>query len=203
MNAYAPLDLASVLPGFTDPTTESQTAFRAIMNATAKPGTLAVFDNAFVPPQGINKAAGACLLTLADQDTKLWLDESLQIADLQSWLRFHTGAPLTSSAGESTFALIGDLTNMASLGGFDQGDAKYPDRATTVIVMVTSLTSGPSLTLKGPGIQAEAQIAPEGLNAAFWEERAELVSHFQFGIDLMLCAGNQLISIPRTTRVSF
>ena len=203
MNAAAPLDLSAVLPGFSDPTKNSQSSFRAIMNATAKPGTIATFIDAPVPPASINKAAGACLLTLVDQDTKLWLDSALAIQAPQDWVRFHTGAPITAMTGEAAFALISDLTSLPSLGDFHQGDAKYPDRATTLIIMLPNLTSGPKLELKGPGIETHIHVSPAGLYTAFWEERADLVSHFQFGIDLMLCADNQLISIPRTTRITF
>ncbi len=201
--AHATLDLATLLPGFADPTQDSQTCFRAIMNATAQPGTVARLRSAPIPPAGINKAAGAAILTLADQDTKLWLDQGLRTGEREGWIRFHTGAPFTSVHSEAAFALVADLAAMPDLGAFNQGDAKYPDLATTVIIMVPSLTSGTPVTLKGPGIQTKAQIAPEGLGSQFWEQRADLVAHFQFGIDLLICADDQLVSIPRTTRVSF
>lgn len=196
------LDLTNLLPGFSDPTIESQSCFREIMNATARPGIIVEFRTSPLPPQGLNKAAGAYLLTLADNDTSLWLDPSLRNKDIEGWLRFHTGAPFTQEPNEAILALIADLEIAQNLAHFNQGDAKYPDLATTVLVLVPSLTGGQALTLMGPGIEDKATIAPIGLSEVFWQNRAELVAHFQFGIDLILCADDQLISIPRTTRVT-
>jgi alpha-D-ribose 1-methylphosphonate 5-triphosphate synthase subunit PhnH len=196
-------DFSTLLPGFSDPVTQSQACFRSIMNATACPGTRAQFPSAPMPPEGLNKAASSCLLTLIDPETKLWLDPSLQADDIPSWLRFHTGAPFTTAPEQAAFALVLPVDGTVNLRRFNQGEAKYPDRATTVVIMLASLECGPSLTLRGPGIETELAIAPGGLSAAFWEERNELVSHFQFGIDLMLCAGDQMISLPRTTRITF
>jgi alpha-D-ribose 1-methylphosphonate 5-triphosphate synthase subunit PhnH len=201
--ATAPLDLAQLQPGFSDPARDSQASFRAIMTATSQPGKIAHFSHAPLPPTGINRAAGAALLTLADQDTKLWLDTTLRLPSIENWLRFHTGVPFTQSQSEAVFALISDVGPSIDLGKFHQGDAKFPDLATTVVVMVQGLAGGQSLTLRGPGIATQTQIAPTGLTSAFWDQRADLVSHFQFGIDLMICADDQLVSIPRTTRISF
>jgi alpha-D-ribose 1-methylphosphonate 5-triphosphate synthase subunit PhnH len=195
-------DFSTLLPGFLEPVAQSQICFRLIMTATACPGTLARFEGVPTPPAGLNKAAGACLLTLIDPETPLWLDPGLKGGDIPSWLRFHTGAPVTNIHSEAAFALVAPSDTALELSQFHQGDAKYPDRATTVIIMVPSLEGGPILTLRGPGIQTQTFIAPQGLSAVFWEERAQLVAHFQFGIDLMVCADDQLISIPRTTRIT-
>jgi alpha-D-ribose 1-methylphosphonate 5-triphosphate synthase subunit PhnH len=191
-----------LLPGFSDPTRESQTAFRAIMNATARPGLVADLSGAPMPPEGLGRAAGAVALTLVDQDTALWLDPALRDGAVETWLRFHCTCPLVATPIDAAFALIADPDAMPALEAFNQGDAKYPDQAATLILMVPALSGGPGLELRGPGIAEVTTIAPRGLSAAFWEARAELVAHFQYGIDLMLCAGDHLVSIPRTTRIS-
>ncbi len=202
MTTSTSLDLSRLLPGFADPTRESQAVFRAIMNATARPGTIADFSAAPTPPEGLNRAAGAAALTLIDQDTPLWLDPTLCGRAVETWLRFHCTCPLVDAPAEAAFALIGDLEAMPDLGAFNQGDAKYPDRAATLIVMVPALDGGPILELRGPGIADVAHCAVQGLAPTFWSARAELVAHFQYGIDLMLCAGDALMALPRTTRVA-
>src|SRR5690606_4453631 len=60
----AVLDLARVAPGFTDPVRQSQAVFRKVMDAVARPGTIA--DLAFAPdaPDGLARAAGAVALAL-------------------------------------------------------------------------------------------------------------------------------------------
>jgi alpha-D-ribose 1-methylphosphonate 5-triphosphate synthase subunit PhnH len=195
------LDLSQLLPGFSDPTRESQTAFRAIMNATARPGLVADLSGAPTPPEGLGRAAGAVALTLVDQDTALWLDPVFRNGAVETWLRFHCTCPLVEAPIDAAFALIADADKMPALDAFNQGDAKYPDQAATLILVVPSLTGGPVLEMRGPGIADVTTCAPRGLSAAFWGARAELVAHFQYGFDLMLCAGDQMVSIPRTTRI--
>ena len=198
----APLNLAELRPGFSEPVRDSQSVFRALLTATAQPGTVVELDKALTPPSGLNQAAAAVLLTLADQDTLVWLEPSLRGGAVESWLRFHTSCPLTDQSEQAAFAVLmnSGLTS-GMLSRFNQGDAKYPDLATTVVVMVPDLHSGSALVLEGPGIESVAEFAPEGLPDFFWSERADLVAHFQFGIDVMLCAEAALVSIPRTTRI--
>jgi alpha-D-ribose 1-methylphosphonate 5-triphosphate synthase subunit PhnH len=202
MATHPALDLSQLLPGFTDPTRESQAAFRAIMNATARPGLVADLAAAPTPPIGLNRAAGAAALTLVDQDTSLWLDVSLRGGAAETWLRFHCTCPMVTAPLDASFALIDAQNDLPSLSAFNQGDARYPDQAATLIIMLPALNGGPALELRGPGIADVTRIAPQGLSPDFWAERAELVAHFQYGIDLMLCAGDQLVSIPRTTRIT-
>lgn len=196
------LDLSQLLPGFSDPTRESQAAFRAIMNATARPGLVADLSGAPTPPEGLCRAAGAVALTLIDQDTALWLDPAYRGDAVETWLRFHCTCPIVEAPATAAFALIADLDRMPPLEAFNQGDARYPDQAATLILVLPSLTGGPVLHLRGPGIADMASCAPLGLPQAFWVVRAELVSHFQYGFDLMLCAGSEMVSIPRTSRIS-
>lgn len=196
------LDLAQLLPGFADPTRESQSAFRAIMNATARPGTLADLSAAPAPPEGLGRAAGAVALTLIDADTPLWLDPAWRGTPIETWLRFHCTCPLAPDPAAAAFALIADPAAMPPLAAFNQGDARYPDRAATLILQLPALAGGPALSLQGPGIASRTPAAPEGLPSGFWDARADLVAHFQYGIDLMLCAQSHLLSIPRTTRVT-
>jgi len=202
MTSAIALDLSRLLPGFADPTRESQAVFRAIMNATARPGTIADLSQAPTPPAGLNRAAGAVALTLVDHDTPLWLDPAMRGSGPETWLRFHSTCPLVEAPIQAAFAIIADPAAMPALAAFNQGDAKYPDQAATIIIMVPSLAGGTSLTLRGPGIAVATAFAPAGIPASFWADRAALVAHFQYGIDLMLCAGDHLVSIPRTTRIA-
>jgi len=133
-------------------------------------------------------------------DTPLWLDPSLAGGELATWLRFHTNCPLTADPMAAAFALaISDDTG-PDLSQFNLGDAKYPDRATTLILVLPSLTDGEPVRLQGPGIETEAEISPSGLPANFCSVRAAVNSNFQLGIDLILCAGDKIICLPRTTR---
>lgn len=196
------LDLSKLRPGFQNPVAEGQAAFRLILDAMSNPGSIKSLPLKSEAPEGIGSAAGAILLTLADMDTPVWLEPQLAGGDLAIWLRFHCNCPLTTNASAAAFALAMGHEAARGLNQFNLGDAKYPDRATTLILVLPSLTGGMTVRLQGPGIETEVEIAPCGLPTDFWSVRTEVNSKFQFGIDLMLCAGDDLICLPRTTRTT-
>src|SRR5262249_32841608 len=99
------------------------------------------------------------------------------------------------------FALIADPGALPDLDRFSLGSNEYPDRSTTLILQVTSLTQGPAYRLCGPGIDGSAV-----LNATF--EQKDLFDRLAInatliprGIDVVLVADDAIVAIPRTTRL--
>lgn len=131
----------------------------------------------------------------------MWLDAGLVSENAVSeWLRFHTGATLMNAPAEADFAfVIGDLPPLAS---FALGSDEYPDQSTTIVLALPSLSTGPALTLRGPGIKDTATINPAGLPGDFLTQWAENREQFPRGIDLLLVGREGLIGLPRTTRIS-
>ncbi len=197
--SVATLDLNRIAPAFVDPVRESQAVFREMMECMARPGRITQFDRAPEAPAGVDKAAGAVALTLFDFETLVWLDPSLAESEAEAWLRFHCGCPLTDRVENAAFALVTDMAKAPALAAFHQGDAKYPDRSTTVILQIAGLEGGPTVTLSGPGIQTTTDIAPQGLPGDFWRQLETNQAQFQFGVDLLLVAGDRLLALPRTT----
>jgi alpha-D-ribose 1-methylphosphonate 5-triphosphate synthase subunit PhnH len=75
-----------------------------------------------------------------------------ETSDVAKWLKFHTGAPVIADSSISSFALIGEARALPALDRFAFGTNEYPDRSTTLILEVASLTDGPAFELSGPGI---------------------------------------------------
>jgi alpha-D-ribose 1-methylphosphonate 5-triphosphate synthase subunit PhnH len=194
-------DLARVSPGFANPTRESQQVFRKLMDAMARPGTIYDLSQAPDAPMGLDRAAGAVALTLFDFETTVWLDPALHTDAVEGWLQFHCGAPRVTDPLLAAFALVADLASAPALADFNAGDAKYPDRSTTLVIQIPSLDSGPSVTLTGPGIQSQVTLSLDGLRPGFWAEVQENQARFQFGVDLIFVAGDRLTALPRSTRV--
>ncbi len=196
------LDLADIAPAFPDPTRGSQAVFRKVMDAMARPGTIQ--DLAFAPdtPEGLDRAAGAVALTLFDFETPVWLDPALRGGLAEGWMRFHCGAPQTLEPLKAAFAVVTDLASAPALNAFNMGDAKYPDRSTTLVIQLPSLDGGPSVTLKGPGIKTEETLSLAGLPDGFWDQVQTNQEQFQFGVDLIFVAGDRLTALPRSTRVT-
>lgn len=199
MTDKAPLDLADIAPGFGDPTRESQAVFRRVMEAMARPGTIHDLSFAPEPPAGLGRAAAAVALTLFDFETRVWLDPALRGGPAEGWLRFHCACPLTDDPQRAAFA-IAAAADAPALSAFNQGDARYPDRSTTLILQLPALIGGPRVTLEGPGIKGQATLSATGLAPGFWEQVEANHARFQFGVDLIFAAGDLLAALPRSTR---
>ena len=189
--------------GFADPVLQSQTAFRAVLDALANPGTLQTLAMPQAAPNGMAAELVSILLTLCDHDTSLWLDPALRAdAALVEFLAFHTAAPLTDSAAAATFAAASSANHLPPLDQFNLGTQEYPDRSTTIVLAVQALSGGPVQRLRGPGIKDQIEISPQGLPADFisqWSANREL---FPRGIDLLLVADGQVLGLPRSTRIA-
>ena len=175
--------------GFQDAARDSARAFRAAMQAMARPGTIHEVAGPEVP--GLSGAAAVLLLTLADRTTPVCLLGAS--AGARDWLTFHTGAPV-AEPGKAAFA-VGTWADLAPLDRFPVGTPDYPDRSSTLIVECSVLEpTGARLT--GPGIETEARL-PLPEPAAF----AANAALYPLGLDFYLTAGHALAALPRSTRV--
>jgi alpha-D-ribose 1-methylphosphonate 5-triphosphate synthase subunit PhnH len=194
------LDLAEVAPGFADPTLESQAVFRRGLAALSRPGTLQDCGDVPAPPPGVEPAANALLLALLDQDCRLWLSPSCNGAGA-GYLRFHTGCVLVGEQRQADFALVAAPAELPPLGSFDLGTAEYPNRSTTLVVQVGTLSDAGPWRLTGPGIRGEARLQAAGLGADFLAQWRHNAKSFPRGVDLFLASGTRLCGLPRTTRI--
>ncbi|MER2635427.1 MAG: phosphonate C-P lyase system protein PhnH [Rhizobiaceae bacterium] len=195
-------DAAATAGGFSDPVFDSQAVFAAIMNAFARPGTVADLNGRASAPAPLADAAAAFLAALADFDTPVWLDVTLRAAPgLREWIAFQTGAPLTDTPDAAAFAVFSGAAGLTAMERFAIGTPAYPDRAATLVVQVEALAGGAPLTLSGPGIETTATIAPRGLPERFatlWTRNNAL---FPLGVDLLLVSGSRALALTRTTRI--
>jgi alpha-D-ribose 1-methylphosphonate 5-triphosphate synthase subunit PhnH len=192
--------LSDLLPGLADPAHDSQSLFRAVLDAFAHPGNIITLPQPPEAPLPLSQAATAFLLTLVDRDTPLWLAPTLDTAILRDFLRFHTGAPIVQREAD---ALFGVLTpgRISTLEGFAAGNDRYPDRSATLVIEVPALGGGPALKWRGPGIDGCATAAVAGLGDTFWSEWAANRALFPCGVDVVFTAGADLMALPRSIAV--
>lgn len=189
----------SLVASFQHPVADAQFSFRRILKALSEPGTCVKLPA--VPGFGALGSASACvLLTLIDQDTPLWISAALNDDILRKNLRFHTGAVLTEDPTSVSFALTDPALDSATLLAFPCGDEMSPELATSVIVQLESLSDSPALRLTGPGIESERVITPQ-LPDAVRQYLLNRPHRFPLGLDFMFTCGDELIAVPRTTRV--
>jgi len=181
---------AALAEGFANPPVDAAQAFRAVMQAMARPGTTHV---ASAPsPEPVGAAMAAVLLCLCDHDTPVWLAPSIDRDDVRDWVRFHTGAPLSGRA-EAQFA-FGTWAEMLPLSDFAIGSPEYPDRSATLVVEVPDL--GTAHTLSGPGIKGKARLTlpdPDAIKANR--------TLFPLGLDFLLTCDDRVAGLPRTIEV--
>ncbi|MET3518994.1 phosphonate C-P lyase system protein PhnH [Mesorhizobium abyssinicae] len=196
------METQAIEGGFADPVFNAQTVFRAVMDAMARPGSIQPLPGLARPPAPLSVTSGAVALTLCDNDTPLWLEPALQAeAPVRSWLGFHTGAPLANMPADAHFAIIARPAEMMALDGFSQGTQEYPDRSTTLILIVSDLASGVPLLLEGPGIEKMAMLAPAEMPRHFIEQWKQNSQRFPRGVDIILAAPDGVACLPRTTRI--
>ncbi|WP_375779542.1 phosphonate C-P lyase system protein PhnH [Bradyrhizobium sp. ma5] len=194
--------IAEMPAGFADKVLSAQSTFRSVMDAMARPGSVQRVAADVGTPAGMMRGSAAIALTLFDHDTPIWLDAAMSATpDVARWLKFHASAPVVVDSAIASFALIGDAANLPALEHFAFGSNEYPDRSTTLILQVDSLTQGPAFELKGPGIDGsallQAMIKPRDL----FQRLSINEALFPRGIDVVLVHDDNIVAIPRTTRL--
>ncbi|MDP1583248.1 MAG: phosphonate C-P lyase system protein PhnH [Bradyrhizobium sp.] len=195
--------VAELPAGFADKVLSAQATFRSVMDAMARPGSVQRVTAGSGVPGAMMRGAAAIALTLFDHDTPVWLDPLMSgTPDVGKWLKFHTGAPVIADSSICSFALVGDARALPALDRFALGSNEYPDRSTTVILQVESLTQGTAFELRGPGIDGTAVLRATLQPADLFDRLAVNASLFPRGIDLVLVADDAVVAIPRTTRLA-
>jgi len=200
MNASVPMD--DLPPGLADPQGDAQAVFRALLTALSRPAAAVPCPAVAPDVPGLAPAAAALLLALTDPETPVWWEG----ADASAWLRFHSGAPVAQRRGAAVFALIVEPAALGRAGGrladFALGTDVSPERSTTLIVQLPALGGGQPMRASGPGLAAPVTLAPAGLPDGFWAQWVDNHSRFPSGVDLVLVAGDAIVGLPRTTRVT-
>src|ERR1700736_5764932 len=149
--------VAELPAGFADKVLSAQSTFRSVMDAMARPGSVQRILSGAGTPAAMMRGAAAIALTLFDHDTPIWLDPAMSATtDVSKWLKCHNSAPVIADSSIASFALVGDPANLPPLDRFAFGSNEYPDRSTTLILQVGSLTQGTVFELRGPGIDGTA-----------------------------------------------
>ncbi|WP_159346143.1 phosphonate C-P lyase system protein PhnH [Roseomonas harenae] len=188
--------MSGLLPGFTDPVLDAQSAFRAVLEAMSRPGRIQRLQRPPAPPAPLSPASGAVLLTLADSGTPLFLDTG---PDAEEWVRFHAGCPLVAEPAEAEFVLASALP--PKLAALRAGTDEDPQTSATLILQVESLEEGAGWHLTGPGIEHAHRLRVAGAPQGFVAEWAANAVRFPRGVDVILCAGDTIAALPRSVSI--
>ncbi|CAN5178557.1 phosphonate C-P lyase system protein PhnH [soil metagenome] len=193
--------IAEMPAGFANKVLSAQSTFRSVMDAMARPGSVQRISAPSGVPVPMMAGTAAIALTLFDQDTPVWLDAPMATSDVSKWIRFHCSAPMVADCGVAHFAVVGDAGKLHGFERFALGSGEYPDRSTTLIIQVASLTQGPATELSGPGIDGAVMLRATIGIPDLLDHLAANHALFPRGVDLILVAGDSIVALPRTTRL--
>jgi len=189
---------ATLAPGLPDGVHDSQQAFRAALDALARPGQVRHIGPA-LPGVVLGGALARLLLSLSDDETPVWWRSTDD--NLPQWLRFHTGAPVAERPDAASFAVLTDLAHLSALSDFAPGSAASPELSCTLLIELPALTGGPTLEWHGPGIARVQRVGLQGLPDGFWPQWQANHAAFPQGLDIIFTCGDEALGLPRTTRV--
>jgi len=189
--------------GMNDPVQDSQMGFRLLIDGMARPGSIQIVEKLASPPQPMSMATGLVVLTLFDQDTPYWIDETFsKDPEIARWIGFHTGALQAGSKDEASFALLASPSLIGRIEAFNKGTQEYPDRSATAIVQVEDFIDQTDWYLSGPGIKHRTMFRPSGLDAGFIELADRNRALFPRGVDFIFTSPAALACLPRSTVVT-
>jgi alpha-D-ribose 1-methylphosphonate 5-triphosphate synthase subunit PhnH len=132
----------------------------------------------------------------------VWLAPALRIGSVVEYLRFHTGAPLTSDVKAARFLICDPVSAADAMPEADIGSAEYPDRSATIVLQVSTFATGLPVLLSGPGIEAEQEFRAAGLDGPFWEAVQDNHRLFPLGRDFVFASPDRIAALPRSTDVA-
>ena len=163
-------------PGFEEPVAASQRVFRALMDALSRPGRIVDLPALAQAPHELEPAAAA-------------------------WLRFHTGCRIARSVADADFVFVPRGAAAPDLSQLRLGSDEAPHSSAMLVVAVTCLEAGSGARLTGPGIDGEARLSVTGAPDDVLARRNDMVAAFPRGFELVLCCGDRIAALPRTTRM--
>jgi alpha-D-ribose 1-methylphosphonate 5-triphosphate synthase subunit PhnH len=188
---------------FAEPVLHAQATFRAVLDATARPGTVVRLTCLPAPPRPLTAAAAALALTLCDPDTPIWLDPLLSAQPaVAQYIRFHTGARVVEQTDAAAFAFISTADVLPPFEQFNAGTPEYPDRSATLVLQVRSFAEGTRLSLTGPGIRERRAVRISPLPTDLPARLAINRQLFPQGLDLLLATDCEVMALPRSVHVS-
>ena len=110
-------------PAFTLAVQDAQHSFRRLLKAMSEPGAIVSLHQLSQGWLPLNLATTSVLLTLADNDTPVWLSGALSNDIASQNLRFHTSAPLVDQPQQAVFAVADEQISHEQLNALSEGSA--------------------------------------------------------------------------------
>lgn len=194
---------SSAFLGFADPPRDSQVTFRALMDAMSRPAQPVPLTVACDMPPTLDPVVAAVGLTLLDETTPAWVDRRLIDQESIDFLRHHAQVTLAEEPEEAAFVILGCGSDSADvLQRLSRGTRSEPETSATAIVALTNGGEPLDYVAMGPGIENAVVLSLSSASRSLIDAAQLLNADFPLGIELILCIGETLVGLPRTTRLA-
>ncbi|MBO9512564.1 MAG: phosphonate C-P lyase system protein PhnH [Variovorax sp.] len=192
----------------------AQQTFRVLLAAMSHPGrvfSLPPAATAGVQPPATSDghrmsiAATVSLLTLLDAESSVHFAGPRDASALAGYFRFHCGVRAVPADACQFAHARGGEADAALCERLQHGSDAAPQDGATLVLDVDGLAPQALtgevqvLRARGPGVQTQSVLSVRGSLPALWRWRAQQADAFPRGIDLLLCCGDQVAAIPRST----
>ena len=173
---------------------QGHAAFRAVLQAMSRPGTIVAL------PEGEAEPAVRLLSCLLDNETGFFV---LGDPDLETRLARPSGCRPCPLA-EADFIVAAHGVTGSCLAGCRRGSLEYPHTGATVVYLVRRLGGpGMAIGLAGPGIREREVLMVDGLGSGEPGILATINRDFPLGVDaILLDREGRLACIPRSTTIA-
>jgi alpha-D-ribose 1-methylphosphonate 5-triphosphate synthase subunit PhnH len=187
---------------------DAQEHFRLLLDSMSRPGKINTFPAAEIfPPEKLTHAAALTGFALLNPDATYFIagEEADRIAQ---YLLINTAA---QSAGMATadYVFVPEGYFNGGLQEARTGTPTYPEDSATFIISCELISERPHgnslrITLRGPGVNGEADVFVSGINPDLLDFVKEQNSEYPLGLDLIITDSyNHVIGIPRSNKFSY
>lgn len=172
-----------------------QQVYRQLLQAMAYPGRIAELRSIIAD----ESAMGAVIATMVDPAVQLCDPQGLLG---EEFLRF-SHACLAPPEAADWLVLDGENPVPQALAPAI-GSLEEPERSATLVIQVEALGDpAPTLgILRGPGLKTDLALKARGFHPSWLSARAQWCAKFPQGVDCILCAGQSMLALPRTTLIT-
>ncbi len=187
---------------------DAQQHFRLLLDSMSRPGKINTFPAAdILPPAGLNHAAALTGFTLLNPDVTYYIagDNS---EDIATYLLVNT-ASRQADIATADYIFLPQGYYADALYDAQTGTPIYPEDSATLIASAHLISKQPhegslAITLKGPGVNGEAEVFVSGINPQLLDFIKEQNSEYPLGIDVIIAdEHNNILGIPRSNKFTY
>jgi alpha-D-ribose 1-methylphosphonate 5-triphosphate synthase subunit PhnH len=184
---------------------DAQQHFRLLLDSMSRPSKINTFPSAdILPPDGLNHAAALTGFALLNPDVTYYIagDNS---DDIAAYLLVNT-ASRQAHIAMADYIFLPEGYYADALHEAQTGTPTYPEDSATLIASARLVSEQAHegslvLTLKGPGVNGEAEVFVSGINPQLLDFLKEQNSEYPLGIDLIIAdRNNNILCIPRSNK---